>query len=58
MSNRAQILKAISKLMAAVKNSGSTEERFTHLDNIALLSNILQDVTNFENKLISEIDVD
>ena len=44
--------------MRHVKNSATHEERFTHLDNIAQLSNILQDVTLFEKSLIEDLDVD
>lgn len=58
MSNRTQLLGAITKLMKAAKNSASTEERFTHLETIALLGDVLEEVTNFENKLLSDLDVD
>ena len=58
MSNRQLILNTITRLMRHVKNSATHEERFTHLDNIAQLSNILQDVTLFEKSLIEDLDVD
>ena len=58
MSPRQDLLKAITTLMSKAKVSGSYEERFTILDNIAQLSGILKDVTAFENSLMTELDVD
>lgn len=58
MSNRATLLKSISKLTAAAKNSATHEERFEHLETIALLGDILKSVTNFETKLLADLDVD
>lgn len=58
MSNRQYILAVVSKVMTRVKNSANHDERFTHLDNVAMLGQILEDVVNFENSLITDLDVD
>ena len=58
MSPRQELLKTITKLMSKAKLAGSYEERFTHLENIAVLSDILKDVTTFEHSLLMELDVD
>jgi hypothetical protein len=58
MTSRTQLLSSISQLMKSVKNSGSYDERFELLDRVAHLSDVLQLVTNFETKLVTDLDVD
>jgi hypothetical protein len=58
MSNRKYILRIVSKVMTRIKNADSRDERFTHLDNVAMLGHILEDVVKFENSLIADLDVD
>jgi hypothetical protein len=58
MSNRQYILAIIPELATRIKNAASRDERFTHLDNVAMLGQILEDVVNFENSLITDLDVD
>lgn len=58
MSNRASIMKYIHRETLKVKNIASRDERFELLENIELLTSVLETVVNFENKLISDLDVD
>jgi hypothetical protein len=58
MTSRTQLLSSISRLMKSVKNSGNYDERFELLDRVAHLSDVLQLVTNFEMKLVTDLDVD
>lgn len=58
MSNKMEIMKLINKLMNKMKNAGSTDERFNHIDNIAILGGIMRDVMMFETSLITDLDVD
>jgi hypothetical protein len=58
MSPRRELMKTITTLISKAKMSASYEERFTYLENIAVLSDILKDVTMFENGLFMELDVD
>lgn len=51
-------MKTITTLISKAKLSASYYERFTYLENIAVLSDILKDVTMFENSLFMELDVD
>jgi hypothetical protein len=53
-----EIMKLINKLMNKMKNAGSTDERFNHIDNIAILGGIMRDVMMFETSLITDLDVD
>ena len=57
MSNRQEVLDMISAVMTRIKNS-SYEQRFTLIDNVQLLSGILNEVTEFENGLLTDLDVD
>lgn len=58
MSNRADVLKMIGAVMNRIKNSASRDERFDLLENVHILSGILQEVTNFECNLMADLDVD
>jgi hypothetical protein len=58
MSNRRHILDLISCVMRKIKNAGGYEQRFTLLDNVQILTDILKEVTTFETKLLMELDVD
>lgn len=58
MSNRFQVLGMITRVMAKIKNAASREQRFDLLENAQILTDILQEVTQFENKLLMDLDVD
>ena len=58
MTMRAQILGCIHKLHCKVKMAETREKRFEILEDIAVLSDILKDVTAFEASLIADLDVD
>ena len=58
MTMRAQILGYIHKLHVNMRMAGTREKRFEILEDIAVLSDILKDVTAFETRLMAELDVD
>ena len=58
MSNRRQILDLINCVMRKIKTSGGYEQRFILLDNVQILTDILNEVTTFETKLLMDMDVD
>lgn len=58
MSNRRHVLDLIRHVMCKIKNAGDREQRFALLDNVQILTDILNEVTNFETNLIMELDVD
>ena len=58
MSNRFQVLGMITRVMMKIKNSTNREQRFDLLENAQILTEILQEVTQFENKLLMDLDVD
>jgi hypothetical protein len=58
MTNRRLVLDMIGIVMWRMKHVGTRVERFLLLENIQLLTDILTDVTNFENSLIMELDVE
>jgi hypothetical protein len=58
MTNRLEVLGMINKVMVKVKNSATRDERFTLLENVQILSEILQEVAQYEHSLIMDIDVD
>ena len=48
----------IHTVMIKIKNSATRDARFTLLDNVQILSGILQEVAQFEQALIMDLDVD
>ena len=44
--------------MARVKVASTREQRFDLLENISVLTNILKDVTTFEQGLLADLDVE
>ena len=58
MTNRFQLLAMVHTVMIRIKNATSREQRFTLLDNVQILSDILQEVTMYENSLRMDLDVD
>lgn len=58
MTNRTELLTRISRVHAMIKMAATRERRFELLDNVALLSGILKDVTAFETSLLADLDVD
>ena len=58
MSNRRHVLNLISHVMHKVRGAGNREQRFTLLENVQILTDILKEVTTFETKLLMELDVD
>jgi hypothetical protein len=44
--------------MIKIKNAASREQRFNLLENAQILTDILQEVTQYENRLIMDLDVD
>jgi hypothetical protein len=58
MTNRRVILDLIQCVMIRIKNADSREQRFTLLDNVQILTDILKEVTAFEASLLTDLDVD
>jgi hypothetical protein len=58
MSNRAQVLSMIHNVIANINNAGGREQRFDLLEKAQILAGILQEVTEFENGLLTDLDVD
>jgi hypothetical protein len=58
MSNRAQVLSMIHKIIANINKDGSREQRFNLLENAQILTDILQEVTMYEKSLLMDLDVD
>jgi ribosomal protein S8 len=58
MSNRLKVLSMIHNMMTQIKNAGSREQRFNLLENAQILSDILKEVTIYENSLLMNLDVD
>ena len=58
MSNRIHVLSMIHTVMTKIKNAASREQRFDLLENAQILADILQEVTQYENSLIMDLDVD
>jgi len=44
--------------MVNIKNTDDREKRFDMLERIEILSEILRSVSNFESKLLTDLDVD
>jgi ribosomal protein S8 len=45
-------------MMTRIKNAASREQRFTLLENAQILTDILQEVTQYERSLLMDMDVD
>ena len=58
MSNRINVLSMIHTVMTKIKNASSREQRFNLLESAQILTDILQEVTVYENSLIMDLDVD
>jgi hypothetical protein len=58
MFNRTHVLNIICSVIAKAKNSATCDERFILLENVQILSAILQEVTQYEQALIMDLDVD
>ena len=58
MTNRFQLLDMVHTVMTRIKNAASREQRFTLLDNAQILADILKEVTQYEQRLITDLDVD
>ena len=58
MSNRRHLLDLISCVMLKIKNAANREQRFTLLENVQILTDILKEITRYEQTLIMELDVD
>jgi hypothetical protein len=58
MSNRGYILDLIQSVMRRMKNADSRDQRFTLLANTQILAGILQEVVQFEQTLLADLDVD
>jgi len=58
MSNRLNLLSMIHCVMIRIKNAPSREQRFNLLENVQILTDILQEVTIYEKSLIMDLDVD
>jgi ribosomal protein S8 len=58
MSNRLEVLSMIHGVMTRIKNAASREQRFNLLENAQILTDILQEVTMYENNLMMDLDVD
>jgi hypothetical protein len=58
MTPRMQILSKIAKLHKMMNNTPRLQERIEILEDISVLRDILMDVSDFENQLIAELDVD
>jgi hypothetical protein len=58
MNNRLEVLDMIHGVMSRVRNAASREQRFNLLENAQMLADILKEVTQYENSLIMDLDVD
>ena len=58
MSNRRHVLDLIRHVMGKIKNADDREQRFTLLDNVQILTDILKEVTAFETAILADLDVD
>ena len=58
MSNRLKVLSMIHCVMTRIKNAASRQQRFNLLENAQILSDILKEVTIYENSLLMDLDVD
>jgi hypothetical protein len=58
MSNRGYVLDLIQSVMRRMKNADSRDQRFTLLDNVQILADILQEVVQFEQSLLVDMDID
>ena len=58
MTNRFQLLAMVHTVMTRIKNAASREQRFNLLENAQILAGILQEVTQYEQRLIMDLDVD
>ena len=58
MSNRGYVLDLIQSVMRRMKNADSRDQRFDLLDNAQILAGILQEVVQFEQSLLMDLDVD
>ena len=58
MSNRAQVLSMIHKIIANINNAGSREQRVDLLEKAQILTGILQEVTQYEQALLTDMDID
>ena len=58
MSNRFQVLGMINHVMSMIKNATNRDQHFNLLENAQTLTVILQEVVQYENSLIMDLDVD
>jgi hypothetical protein len=58
MTNRRHVLNLISHVMCKIRSAADREQRFTLLENVHILTDILKEVTAFETKLLMDLDVD
>ena len=58
MTNRRHVLNLISHVMGKIRTAADREQRFTLLENVQILTDILKDVTAFESSLLADLDVD
>jgi hypothetical protein len=58
MTNRRHVLNLISHVMSKIRTAADREQRFTLLENVQILTDILKDVTAFETSLLTDLDVD
>ena len=58
MTNRIEVLDMIHGVMSRVRNAPSREQRFNLLENAQMLADILKEVTQYENSLLMDLDVD
>jgi len=58
MSNRTNLLDMIHRVMSRVRNAASREQRFNLLENAQMLADILKEVTQYENSLLMDLEVD
>lgn len=58
MSNRRHILDLISHVMRKIRSAADREQRFTLLENVQILTDVLKEVTTLETKLLMELDVE
>ena len=58
MSNRFQVLGMINHVMSMTKQSTNRDQHFDLLEKTQILNVILQEVVQYENSLIMDLDVD
>lgn len=58
MSGSSQVFGYIKNVSAKIHTAATRDERFDLLDNVSILMQVLQEVTLYERKLVTDLDID